>query len=201
MAESMLFPDSPILRLAWLKRLSGGGGADESLIYRLPQPTVFNGTAADPIDSGVALLPTSRAMTVEIDLTPGSFTARKFAFYAGMYTSPYYWIGLEFRNNAWAVAMYESKISLTNLSAGKRCRVVIRKQADSNEVEASCYDGSTLVSGSVTDSRLTSENPMIVGGYQPNSNTMAFIGTISEFSAYSRAKSDAEVNRFLYGLT
>lgn len=192
--------ESPLWKLAWAHRLKGGGGADESLIYSLPQPTVFNGTAEEPINSGVALLPTSRAMTVEIDLTPGTFTTRKVAFYAGMYASPYYWIGLEFRNNAWAVAVYDGKIPLTNLSAGKRCRVVIRKAADSNEIEASCYDGETLVSGSVTDSRITSDNPMIVGGYSPNSATMAFVGTISAFAAYTRAKSDAEVDRFLRGL-
>lgn len=188
----------------WAQRramMSASPKIDRFLIYRLPQPTVFNGTAEEPINSGVALLPTNRAMTVEIDLTPGTFTARKVAFYAGMYASPYYWVGLEFKNSAWAVASYDEKIPLTNLSAGKRCRVVIRKEADSNEIEAYCYDGETLVSGSLTDSRITSDNPMIVGGYSPNSTTMVFVGTISEFSAYSRAKTDAEVNRFLYGLT
>lgn len=46
MVESMLFPDSPILRLAWLKRLSGGGGGEPVYKTVSGNPVTFDAVAA-----------------------------------------------------------------------------------------------------------------------------------------------------------
>lgn len=171
---------------------------DTSVLYKLPKPTVFDGTISKIIDTGVALLPSDRELTILIDFTPDVCTTRTFVFYAGDYGRPYYWVGIENQKGAagWALGGYPDYVVMPNVTANTRCRATFRKSSGSNTFALSYRAGNDAVVETNNAFRAVSQHQAIIGGYDTSGN-YAFKGTITTFIAYSRRLTDREVNKFL----
>lgn len=71
MVESMLFPDSPILRLWWLKRLSGGGGGDGNIIPKFEdQSGAKGGISYHFVGNSVTIVGASEGTSTTIYTVP-----------------------------------------------------------------------------------------------------------------------------------
>ena len=176
-------------------------GSLRGLLYRLPGPAVFDASMSAIIDTGTVLLPTDRSLSILADLTPGEMPGAGYMFYAGNHSSPWYWLGLEYRDTTqdWSVGGYSDRLPLTNCQAGRRCRLAIRRSAGSNALTVACYDGTTTVSGTLTVSSISTD-PLVLGGYSTSSSELVYKGRIDEFRAYSRRLTDREVSRYLTAL-
>ena len=173
---------------------------DASLLYSLPQETVFMGDVADVIDSDVVVLPTDRDTTFMIDFTPATpLHEGDFMFYTGITSSPYNSICIKCYNSCPRVETHSSGsgFKLANAAYGDRVRLVIRYTQGASVVE--CFykpDNGVIASGTSRNTGIISANStMKIGGVGSGFNS--YNGTISIFKVYSRKLTDDEVNAFL----
>lgn len=173
--------------------------SDTALLYKLPQPTTFDGTTSTVIDSGVALVPYDRDFTIVTDFTPTNGSTRQHVFYAGDIASPYNSIVLECKKTTyvWGVTSYSSSIETPNVTTDNPARIVIRHVSGSGKYNIICAANGSLVRGETTMDRFISSRNIFVGGMRTTDSALGLIGTIRDFRAFTRYYSDAEAMEYV----
>lgn len=176
--------------------------SDTALLYKLPGITTFDGSASGVIDSGVALLPYDRDVTVVINFTPTNENTRQHVFYAGDVDSPYYNFMLECAKDTyvWRATSYGSYINLSNVTTNNPVRIVLRHESASQKFNIVCASNNSLVRGETGMSRFISSRNTLVGGLRTDVTPYGFVGTISEFKMFTRYYSDAEAMAYVTGV-
>lgn len=173
--------------------------SDTALLYKLPQPTTFDGAASTVIDSGVALVPYDRDFTIVADFTSTNGSTRQHVFYAGDLASPYNSIVLECKRNTyvWGVSSYSASIDLANVTPDSPTRIVVRHESGSDKYNVICVANGSLVRGEATTTRLVSSRNIFIGGMRDTDTALGLIGTVREFKAFTRYYSDAEAMAYV----
>lgn len=176
-------------------------------LYRLPAPTVFNGTS-DYIDTNVKLMENDIDFTITMYFTNGDITNTAApVFHCVRETSP--WPGLAIqRRNSPATQYAIGGLQATQIptpwliAQGLYYKIVIRHTAGS---DLYLFDSSsngvreTQISQSATASAIANDKNLLLGCYQDNSGNKGrwWAGTISDFTIYDSVLDDAAVDAYL----
>ena len=187
---------------------------DETLLYSLPQQTIFDGT--NYIDTGVCLLAEDKPFTLIIDWTntgESAFEGSKHVVAHCMTeTAPYSGIILQYNNNG-IVSEYRqgtntiSSNSTSALIANEdlhRVKVVFRKDADEYITVARCYNESGQIHTNKKQIPYVAvPEELRLGCYRSNvGGTGRFAkGIMNDCKVYNYALSDEEMNEFLTSST
>ena len=179
----------------------GGGGTDTTLLYSLPEETVFNGTSTY-IDTGVALISTDQDFTIALDVTPAvSQTSSQATIFHCMHEeSPY--PGLSLMSSAGDNGFYIPKGSNT-AAIGKapyliplngRAKVVVIKEG----ARLSAYSSNNVTVSSPYTYTQVNEN-LLIGAFQQTNGDKGryFLGTIRDFKIYNKAFTSEEKDAYL----
>lgn len=187
---------------------------DETLLYSLPQQTIFDGT--NYIDTGVCLLAEDKPFTLIIDWTntgESAFEGSKHVVAHCMTeTAPYSGIILQYNNNG-IVSEYRqgsntiSSNSTSALIANEdlhRVKVVFRKDADEYITVSRCYnENGQIHTNKKQIPYVAVPEELRLGCYRSNvGGTGRFAkGIMNDCKVYNYALSDEEINEFLTSST
>ena len=178
-----------------------GGGTDTTLLYSLPEETVFNATSTY-IDTGVALLSTDQDFTIALDVTPAASQVNNYAtiFHCMHEESPY--PGLAFMayntNNTFYIPKGNNSSIIGQgpylISESIRTKVVIIKEGTT----LSAYSSNSVTGSSNYTYTQVSEN-LLIGAYQTTNGTKGryFSGIIHDFKIYNKVFTSEEKDAYL----
>ena len=178
-----------------------GGGTDTTLLYSLPEETVFNGTSTY-IDTGVALLSTDQDFTIALDVTPAVSQVNNYAtiFHCMHEENPY--PGLAFMADNTGNTFYIPKGNNSStigqnpylISESIRTKVVIIKEGTT----LSAYSSNSVTGSSNYTYTQVSEN-LLIGAYQTTNGTKGryFSGTVHDFKIYNKVFTSEEKDAYL----
>ena len=177
------------------------GGTDTTLLYSLPEETVFNATSTY-IDTGVALLSTDQDFTIALDVTPAASQVNNYAaiFHCMHEESPY--PGLAFMayntNNTFYIPKGNNSSIIGQgpylISESIRTKVVIIKEGTT----LSAYSSNSVTGSSNYTYTQVSEN-LLIGAYQTTNGTKGryFSGIIHDFKIYNKVFTSEEKDAYL----
>lgn len=178
-----------------------GGGTDTTLLYSLPEETVFNATSTY-IDTGVALLSTDQDFTIALDVTPAASQVNNYAaiFHCMHEESPY--PGLAFMAYNTGNTFYIPKGNNSStigqnpylISESIRTKVVIIKEGTT----LSAYSSNNVTGSSNYTYTQVSEN-LLIGAYQTTNGTKGryFSGIVHDFKIYNKVFTSEEKDAYL----
>ena len=178
-----------------------GGDTGETLLYSLPEETVFDGTSTY-IDTGVALLSTDQDFTIALDVTPAASQTNNQAtiFHCIHEENPY--PGLSFMeylgNNTFYIPKGNNPSTIGQnpylISESIRTKVVIIKEGTT----LSAYNDNYVTSSSNYTYTQVSEN-LLIGAYQTTNGTKGryFSGTVHDFKIYNKVFTSEEKDAYL----
>lgn len=178
-----------------------GGDTDTTLLYSLPEETVFNATSTY-IDTGVALLSTDQDFTIVLDVTPAASQVNNYAtiFHCMHEESPY--PGLAFMAYNTGNTFYIPKGNNSStigqdpylISESIRTKVVIIKEGTT----LSAYSSNNVTGSSNYTYAQASEN-LLIGAYQTTNGTKGryFSGTVHDFKIYNKVFTSEEKDAYL----
>lgn len=178
-----------------------GEGTDTTLLYSLPEETVFNATSTY-IDTGVALLSTDQDFTIALDVTPAASQVNNYAtiFHCMHEESPY--PGLAFMAYNTGNTFYIPKGNNSStigqnpylISESIRTKVVIIKEGTT----LSAYSSNNVTGSSNYTYTQMSDN-LLIGAYQTTNGTKGryFSGTVHDFKIYNKVFTSEEKDAYL----
>lgn len=178
-----------------------GGDTDTTLLYSLPEETVFNATSTY-IDTGVALLSTDQDFTIALDVTPAASQVNNYAtiFHCMHEESPY--PGLAFMAYNTGNTFYIPKGNNSStigqnpylISESIRTKVVIIKEGTT----LSAYSSNNVTGSSNYAYTQVSDN-LLIGAYQTTNGTKAryFSGIVHDFKIYNKVFTSEEKDAYL----
>lgn len=178
-----------------------GGDTDTTLLYSLPEETVFNATSTY-IDTGVALLSTDQDFTIALDVTPAASQVNNYAtiFHCMHEENPY--PGLAFMAYNTGNTFYIPKGNNSStigqnpylISESIRTKVVIIKEGTT----LSAYNSNNVTGSSNYTYTQVSEN-LLIGAYQTTNGTKGryFSGTVHDFKIYNKVFTSEEKDAYL----
>ena len=176
------------------------GDTDPTLLYQLPEETVFNGTSTY-IDTGVALLSTDQDFTIVLDVTATSPQTDGSAtlFHCMHEASPY--PGLSCMTSRGDRGFYipngsnASSIGINSLiPLNIRTKVVITKKGTT----LSAYNSNDFAGSSTYTYSQVNEN-LLIGAYQGVNGDKGryFLGTVYDFKIYNKVFTSQEKDAYL----
>ena len=178
-----------------------GAGTDTTLLYSLPEETVFDGTSTY-IDTGVALLSTDQDFTIVLDVTATNPQRDSNAtlLHCMHEVSPYHGLSLMTSNgdNGFYIPKGNnaSEIGKTPylIPLNGRTKVVIIKEGTT----LSAYNSNNVTGSFNYTYNQVSEN-LLIGAYQTTSGVKGryFLGTVYDFKIYNKAFTSQEKNDYL----
>ena len=178
-----------------------GGDTDTTLLYSLPEKTVFDGTSTY-IDTGVALLSTDQDFTIVLDATAPQLQTDSQAtlFHCMHEESPY--PGLSLMTSSGDNGFYipkgsnASAIGLTPflIPLNRRTKVVVTKKGTT----LSAYSTNNVSASSTYTYSQVNEN-VLIGAYQITNGVKGryFSGTVYDFKIYNKAFTSQEKDDYL----
>lgn len=169
---------------------------DETMVYRLPTPTTFDGTTTF-VDTGIQLFDTDKDFTLFLRFTNDVNPTQVSVFHCMNEESP--WPGVNFQTGAggeYLLSYYSSKANTNYNKEDKNTHaVVVRKTAGSNCIYVRSDGVEQIVDGG--NFSAVTQN-LLLGCYQTTDGTKGrfWKGTISECKVWNRALSRQEIEAF-----
>ena len=183
---------------------------DETILYRLPAVTEFNGT--NYIDTGVAPLATDVPFTIFIDWThtgESEFVGSRYVIaHAMTENSPYDGIILQYNNNGIVSEYRQNNNTISSNSTSAlianadlyRVKVIYRKEADGNITVSRCYnENGQIHTNKKQIAYVAVPEELRLGCYRSNvGGTGRFAkGVMNDCRIYNYALSDEEIEELL----
>ena len=183
---------------------------DETILYRLPAVTEFNGT--NYIDTGVAPLATDTPFTIFIDWThtgESEFVGSRYVIaHAMTESSPYDGIILQYNNNGIVSEYRQNNNTISSNSTSAlianadlyRVKVIYRKEADGNITVSRCYnENGQIHTNKKQIAYVAVPEELRLGCYRSNvGGTGRFAkGVMNDCRVYNYALSDEEIEELL----
>ena len=179
----------------------GGGGTDTTLLYSLPEETVFNGTSTY-IDTGVALLSTDQDFTIVLDViaTKPQTNASATLFHCMHEASPYPGLSIKAQSiNSGLIIPQGNNASIIGqnpflIPQNTRTKVVVTKEGTT----LSAYSSNGFAGSSTYTYSQVNEN-LLIGAYQTTDGQKGryFLGTVYDFKIYNKAFTSQEKDTYL----
>ena len=177
------------------------GDTDTTLLYSLPEETVFNGTSTY-IDTGVALLSTDQDFTIALDVTATNAQTDSNAtlLHCMHEESPYPGLSMmtSSNTNGFYIPKGNNSSQIGNspllINSSTRTKVIITKKGTT----LSAYSSNGITGTSNYTYRQVSEN-LLIGAYQTASGVKGryFLGTVHDFKIYNKAFTSEEKDAYL----
>lgn len=199
------FTDNCIITVA------SSGAVDGSIIYSLPNETVFDGT--NYIDTGVALFDTDKSFTIYLhfknNMTHGSNQSQRTVFHCMYETNPWNGITMDGQksNLYMRIASKSDQMELLGKNGVAieyynntlEHKYVIVKEQGSSTLTVYNYNygqPQTFTSAGLT---ATFNQNLLIGAYQTTTGDKGryYMGTIYQFKVYNRALTQVEANNLL----
>ena len=183
---------------------------DETILYRLPAVTEFNGT--NYIDTGVAPLATDAPFTIFIDWThtgESEFVGSRYVIaHAMTESSPYDGIILQYGSNGIVSEYRQNNNTISSNSTSAlianadlyRAKVIYRKEADGNITVSRCYnENGQIHTNKKQIAYVAVPEELRLGCYRSNvGGTGRFAkGIMNDCKIYNYALSDEEIEELL----
>ena len=178
-----------------------GGDTDTTLLYSLPEETVFNGTSTY-IDTGVALLSTDQDFTIVLDVTATKpqTNAQATLFHCMHEASPYPGLSIKAQSiNSGLIIPQGNNASTIGqnpylIPQNIRTKVVVIKEGTT----LSAYNSNNFAGSSTYTYSQVNEN-LLIGAYQTTDGNKDryFLGTVYDFKIYNKAFTSQEKDAYL----